>query len=216
MQFENKDEPEEIFQRLANANLIAVFSSGMTEKDLIKSLSILFSFYQSELSIQDHYSINMEWEYESCKLLAKQLHNEGLMKFAAQFYATAYTLNSLDHNLELSFAVTLHRMGKHSSTYQLLKKYLDLYPTEFFAYIIACTSCAIDNNLSGLISLLKQAKDNNVDNSPIFDLFKGFYLERSGDLPRAKNYYQKKLMTIRDDPISQFFENYIKRISSIY
>ena len=141
-----------------------------------------------------------------------EIHKQGFMRVAMQMYTLAFFLNPLESEAEFYSAVSLHMMGEHQVTFQRLNEFIDKYPNQPWAYVIASHSCAILNNTRGLELILTKSNKNNIK-LPVLDLMIGFLLESEGQTKQAIAFYEKNAQSSDNSPFSNIFNSRVERMS---
>jgi hypothetical protein len=102
-------------------------------------------------------------------------------------------------------------MGEHQVAFQRLNEFIDKYPNQPWAYVIAGHSCAIMNDITGLELILTKADMHNIK-IPLLDFLMGFRLETKGQSNQALSLYEK---CVKDTKIEMFSNMYIFHIERI-
>lgn len=170
----------------------------------------LLDDYQRDNNYHDTI-FNNNWGYDYFLSKALELHQENLMRHALQMYSLSFSLNPTNETPEMYCLVSLHLLGEHQLTFERSSQFIDKYPNTFWSYVIACHSCAINKDITGLELILTKAYKNNVK-APILDLLIGYFLESKGQSKQAKDYYKKNIQNLDDDPYSKIFHFLAERI----
>ncbi len=199
------------FKRSTRADCPSIFKKGQTDEGFSEFCQELLDDFQRERNIQDHLANNMNWNYEYCFNTGIEIHKQGFMRVAMQIYALAFFLNPLESEAELYSAVSLHLMGEHQVAFQRLNQFIDKYPNQPCAYVIAGHSCAIMNDITGLELILTKADVHNIK-MPLLDFLIGFHLESKGQPNEALSLYEKRNQETNVEMFSSIYSFLMERI----
>lgn len=211
---ENLNQAEETvqqnFQRTVSRHSATIFSKGESEEGFLEFCEQLLDTYQRERNVQDYLAANINWDYEYCFRRGVESHKEGFIRLALHMYALAFFLKPTGNTPEFYSLAALHLLGEHQIAFERTNQFIDKYPKNVFAYIVAGNSCAILGNLSGLELILTKAHSNKIK-TPLIDLQIGYYLESKGQIRQAQNYYEKCAKESNNEMFSNIFNSRLER-----